>query len=615
MQNEASASVPLGFVLQTIQDDKSIDKTYESLLRQEHLTGYKLDVILWCVNCSSQYIDFHRDQSGIQVAQSDCSFLSNLHSSLNIVRHCQVIFVCRSGIVFESTCLKLFMHKVHEYGEETSLSVIGVRLFPHQPALQSVEEFREGVHWKVYDQTKEDRAVTCLTTDICCFSIKTLMFITTLDVRPVPEAEDVWISFLIGHHLKQPIWKIKCEEISNIRCTFKPIPLTFYAEICKANWPKNISKPYYSLTKFYEGKNSTSTSPALLWEKGFGGVNMPAEPASEVDFAAAASYGVKVIRIGALCDARDLSYLLDLTSNNTQGDKLHLLSVIPRLKKTIEKAALVGLKVILTMTDLPGCPFHSSKNSMSSFWISSSCRMRAAKFWGMLAECLLDVKNLIMGYDLINEPYTPEDQDVDYFDDMPTTYKEELSYFYKLALEEIRKQDKDTMVIVKSTWFASPRTINMLTPLPDTNVVYSVHVYVPPQLTFPRKFKCFQNLSILYPGPVPKWKSYIHEQVNIDFNYLYSLLSETVYKWQLKHSIPSNRILVAEFGICREVCGSQQYLTDLVKIFTGFKWSWLLFSFRDEEWDAMDYELGTNIDNMLERTSNELLLSVADHFH
>jgi len=220
-----------------------------------------------------------------------------------------------------------------------------------------------------------------------------------------------------------------------------------------------------------------------------------------------------------------------------------------------------------------------------------------------------------MGYDLINEPYTPEDQNVDYFNDMPTAYKDELIHFYKIALEEIRKHDKDTMVIVKSTWFASPRTVDMLTPLPDSNTVYSFHAYMPPQLTFPRKFRCFQNLSLSYPGPVPKWRNYIHEQVVIDFQYLYNLLSGTICKWQLEHNIPSTRILIAEFGVCREVPGSQQYLTDLVQIFTEFKWSWMLFSFRDEEWDAMDYELGTNTDNMLERTANKLLLSVAGYFH
>ena len=604
----------LGVVIQSVQDDRDVEKTYASLLLQEQHSGYKLDIILWCMNCSSQYVDLHRDRNDIQVVQSDCSFLRTLHSSLHMVRHCKMIFICRSGIVFRPTCTKTFLQKISEYGEETSLSVVGIRIFPHHP-LQFGEEFLEGVHWKMYDHLREDRAVDCLTTDVCCFSINTLTRIAALDVEPMLEAEDIWISFLIGHHLKQPIWKIKCEEVSNVHYTLKPISPTFYAQICRVDWPKNICKPHFCLTKFNQGRTSTLMTPAQLWGEGFGGVNMPAEPASELDFAAAASYGVKVIRIGALCDARDLSYLLDPASNDTEDDKQHLLSVIPRLKCTIQRAALVGLKIILTMADLPGCPFHLSKGSMSSFWNYSSCRIRAAKFWGMLAEYLVGVKNLIMGYDLINEPYTPEDQNADYFNNMPTAYKEELNHFYKIALEEIRKHDKDTMVIIKSTWFASPKTIDMLMPLPDLNIVYSIHVYVPPQLTFPRKFKCFQDLTISYPGPVPKWKRYIQEQVVIDFQHLYNLLSETVCKWQLKHNIPSNRILVAEFGICREVPGSQQYLTDLVRIFTEFKWSWLLFSFRDEEWDAMDYELGTNTDNMLERTANELLLCVADHFH
>ena len=604
----------LGVVVQSIRDEKNIKKTYESLLLQEHSPDCKLDIILWCIDCSSQYIDLHRGIDGVRVVQSNNSFLKHLRSSLNTVKHCKLIFVCRSGIVFLPTCLKVFLQKTVEYGDESSLTIVGVRLFPHEP-LKSEEEFRDGVHWKMYDHTREDRAVDCLTTDFCCFNINTLIRVAALDIDPVPEAEDVWISFAIGHRLMLPIWKVKSEEVSNVQCTFTPIPETLYTEMLKADWPKNISKPYYSLAKVNVGRKAAWVTPAVLWEKGFGGVNMSAEPASEIDFAAAASYGVRVIRIGALCDASDLSYLLDSMSNDIEGDKQHLLLVIPRLKQAIQKAAFVGLKTILTMTDLPGSPFHSSAGSTLPFWSSSACRIRAAKFWGALAECLVDVKNLIMGYDLINEPYTPEDQSVDYFNDMPADYKAELNHFYKVALEEIRKHDKDTMVILKTTWFANPKTIDMLIPLPDSNVVYSFHVYVPPQLTFLRKFKCFQNLNLSYPGPVPKWKKFTDEQVVIDFQYLHNLLSETVHKWQLKHGIPSNRILVAEFGICREIPGSQQYLTDLVKMFIEFRWNWLLFSFRDEEWDAMDYELGASIDNMLERTPNKLMLCVADHFH
>ena len=83
----------------------------------------------------------------------------------------------------------------------------------------------------------------------------------------------------------------------------------------------------------------------------------------------------------------------------------------------------------------------------------------------------------------------------------------------------------------------------------------------------------------------------------------------------MKHGIPSNRILVTEFGISREVQGAQQYLEDLISLFQRFKWSWLLFSFRDEEWDALDYELGPSMDNMLDRSLTKLFQAIAEHFH
>ena len=105
------------------------------------------------------------------------------------------------------------------------------------------------------------------------------------------------------------------------------------------------------------------------------------------------------------------------------------------------------------------------------------------------------------------------------------------------------------------------------------------------------------------------------DTVEITSEYLHQLLKKTVHSWQVKHGIPSSRILVAEFGICREVQGAKQYLEDLVSIFRHFKWSWLLFSFRDEEWDALDYELGPDMDNVLNRSASELFRTVADHFH
>jgi len=598
----------IGIILQMFKDEKhgsrAIEATYNSLQFQQQRS---LDIILWCINCSVELNAYTK--GGFRVVHSNCTFLSNLKSSIGLISNFKQIILCKAGVLFRPNWIDTVLKKKNKYGDDAPLTAFGIRIFPHE-SLQPGEIILEGIHWKAYDHKKEDRAVHFLTTDFCILCVNALKKIVELDLDVALESESdsVWISFIMGHHLHLTIWKIKCAEVDCIpSINFNPISQAFYAHICAANWPKDICNPFYKLRK--ESAQSTSDS---LWEHGFGGINMSIEPASDTDFKAAASYGVNVIRVGAMCDSKDLNFLLNPLSKNEEGDRDHLLLVLPRLKKAIQKANSEGLKVILTMSDLPGCPFYSNENSF--FWISAANRMRAAHFWGVLAESLANIKSSIMGYDLINEPYTPKDIGAGYFDNIPTEYTEELHHFYATALKEIRKHDKDTMVIIKTTYFASPRAINMLTPLPDPNVAYSVHFYGPPQLTYPRKFECFKGLSLSYPGFVPKWRKNYGEKLEINFHYLHSQL-EAVYKWQLKHNIPANRVVISEFGICREVSGSQQFLNDLVAIFTEFKWHWLLFSFRDEEWDAMDYELGPNLNNMLDREAHPLFLCVAEHFH
>ena len=607
-----SPSKAIGIVLQIVKDEGNIEETLRSLQSYQLDAGYSLNIILWCTNCSKIYADSNRHILGLRVIQSGYTFLSSLKSSLNFVMQFKLVILCKAGVNL-ANCIDTILQKNIEYGDEVPLSAMGIRLFPHKP-LQSGEKLREGVHWKGYDHEKEDRAVHCLTTDLCSFSVEVLKRIATLDfdINIDSAFDGMWISFVIGYYLNLTVWKIKCAEVNYIPnlCYNDSIPLPFYNHICKLNWPKGICNPYYRTSK--RETTFLQISPEILWKQGFGGINMSIEPASEIDFKAAVAYGVKVIRVGAVCDAKDLNFLLDPASKDEHDDKHHLLLVLPRLKRAIQRATSAGLKVILTMSDLPGCPFCLYADS--SFWSSPAHRIRAARFWGVLAEGLVSMKSCIMGYDLINEPYTPKDQDAGYFDDIPFAYKAELQHFYKTALEEIRKHDKDTTVIVTSTYYASPRAIDMLTPLPDSNVAYSVHIYGPPQLTYPRKFQFFKSLSLSYPGTVPKWKKRISDKVEINFQYLYTLL-QTVHEWQRKNNIPTHQVLIAEFGASRELPGSQQFLTDLVTIFNMFKWNWLLFSFRDEEWDAMDYELGSDMDNMLDRKADPLFLSVAEYFH
>ena len=63
--------------------------------------------------------------------------------------------------------------------------------------------------------------------------------------------------------------------------------------------------------------------------------------------------------------------------------------------------------------------------------------------------------------------------------------------------------------------------------------------------------------------------------------------------WAKKNNIPANRIWAGEFGCSRKVKGVEKYLSDLIEIFNENQWHWSFYSYREDVWDSMDYELGT----------------------
>lgn len=68
---------------------------------------------------------------------------------------------------------------------------------------------------------------------------------------------------------------------------------------------------------------------------------------------------------------------------------------------------------------------------------------------------------------------------------------------------------------------------------------------------------------------------------------------QPVIEWQKKNRVPASRIIAGEFGCNRLVSGCEQYLSDLVDIFDEHGWHWSFYSFREDTWPGMDYELGT----------------------
>jgi hypothetical protein len=158
------------------------------------------------------------------------------------------------------------------------------------------------------------------------------------------------------------------------------------------------------------------------------------------------------------------------------------------------------------------------------------------------------------------------------------------------VIAAIREVDSMTPIILDCGQWAAPGAIVRLDPVDDEKVIYSFHMYEPWEYTN-RK----ENAGRFeYPGEYvlpPASGETDSLRVSLNAQALREII-QPVIDWQAKNHVPSNRIFAGEFGCNRMNRGVAQYLGDLTSIFDEQRWHWAFYSFREDEWDGMDYELG-----------------------
>lgn len=165
---------------------------------------------------------------------------------------------------------------------------------------------------------------------------------------------------------------------------------------------------------------------------------------------------------------------------------------------------------------------------------------------------------------------------------------------YQEMMLSIREVDKATPIILEPTSWGRIGAINKF-PIHslmeiDDNIVVSCHFYEPHMLTQRGKNKG----RFTFPGDVPWYDSTKFQQS--------TLWDETKILGEiqkLKDWADTNRVKVflGEFGISRDISGAPAYLNAIIKACRETSIHGFLFSFRDQDWDAMDYEFGSELGN------------------
>lgn len=340
-------------------------------------------------------------------------------------------------------------------------------------------------------------------------------------------------------------------------------------------------------------------SKISFWENQKRGTNFFNSVEKSERFVSAKEFGVQVVRLAP-------NKWLNGRPPELEGDFLigrpdRYNGIIKKdlefLKKILDEAHGVGMKVVLTMLSLPGGRWkqHNHNVEERKIWQDFKQQDLAISFWKDIATALKG-HPAIVAYNIRNEP-SPELVDPKltdwYAGDYEVWYKSikgtpaDLNLFYRKAIKGIREIDPDIPIVLDTGFYSTAWGIKVMEPMKHEKVIYSFHMYEP------YSFNCqFNKGKYKYPGdaplgekesaPILKWNK---EQLK---KYL-----EPVVEWQSKFHIPSNRIFIGEVGCFRVNQGCEDYLKDITSLFNEKKWHWAFYSFREDTWAGMDYELGT----------------------
>ena len=343
---------------------------------------------------------------------------------------------------------------------------------------------------------------------------------------------------------------------------------------------------------FFVGKSQSNK--ILFWENQQKGTNyFNAVPTSEW-FESAVAANIKLVR---LTYEKWKGAEKDFLIGNADSYKGIVEDDFQKLIKFLDIADSLNIKIVLTPISLPGARWVQSNNGVRDgrLWKEEKYQEQTSRFWRDLAE-RLKKHPAIVGYNIQNEPH-PEvffgkhsfwkNDLTDWYETIKGT-PADLNLFYAKVISAIREVDKETPIIVETGLYATPWAFNYLEKINDPYIIYSFHMYEPYHFTTQK----INNDRYQYPGKVQI------DDLGTDFDMNKKSLQEflnPVAVWAKKNNIPANRIWAGEFGCSRKVKGVENYLSDLIEIFNENQWHWSFYSYREDVWDNMDYELGTGI--------------------
>ena len=247
-----------------------------------------------------------------------------------------------------------------------------------------------------------------------------------------------------------------------------------------------------------------------------------------------------------------------------EGELKRLDAALPRCEEN-------GLYVVVDLHSPPGGKVTSGgyAGSDDRLFTDPACQAKFVEVWQRMARRYQGARP-IWGYDLVNEPV--EDFVEDGCDDWQALAER--------AARAIRTIDPARAIIVEPASWGGPSGLTDLAPLSVSNVVYSVHMYVP---------HAFTHQGVYGPGPAWRYPGVI-EGKSWDKTQLEAALAPVV-EFQQTYGV---HIYIGVFSAIRWAPegSAGRYLNDLIEIVEAHGWDWSYHAFR--EWNGWSVEHGSD---------------------
>jgi hypothetical protein len=337
------------------------------------------------------------------------------------------------------------------------------------------------------------------------------------------------------------------------------------------------------------GLAGAATDKMAYWSEQRKGANGSTSKFRPEWFAAAREAGIEYVRISPdLWPSSGRDFLIGNADDFRQISEPDFTQLV----RMLDEADRNGLKVVLVMFSLPGCRWKQRNGDVDDarLWKEERYQDQAFAYWRELAARLKD-HPAVAAYNPLNEPH-PErafgfdderDPKFSAWRDSVRGGSADLQRFNQRMVAAIRESDAETPILLDGWFYASPRAFDYNEPVADDRTLYAFHNLGPWPFTTFRVNKG----RFAYPDRMPSTDGTASwTRANLEE------IVAPVERFAERHGIPRWRIAASEFWCDRRIEGAQKYLEDEIGIYNDRGWHWAFYSFRSDNWDGLDYELG-----------------------